>query len=105
MQRRLGKLLQMAEPVFVQGLEPVAFDESEAIGVVGCPACLRFAARPSKAAAWMGFCAWAAQNSGFDAVVLILKPHDVVFAEIAPRLHFDDFQGDDARVFQPVMNP
>ena len=44
-------------------------------------------------------------HSRFDAVVLVFEADDVIFAEVAPRLHFNDFQGDDPRVFQAVLYP
>jgi hypothetical protein len=54
---------------------------------------------------WKAECGFKRFPSRFDAVVLVFEADDVVFAEVAARLHFDDFQWDDSRVFEPVPYP
>jgi hypothetical protein len=41
---------------------------------------------------------WSSVGSG----LVVFKPHDVVFAQVAARLHFDDLQRDAAGVGQAV---
>src|SRR6185437_2622254 len=39
------------------------------------------------------------------AAVVILQPHDVVFAQVGPRLHLDDMEWDLPGVLDPMLDP
>ncbi len=42
------------------------------------------------------------RSLNFDPIINILKPHNIIFPQITPRLHLDDPQRNGAGVFQPV---